>query len=118
MLKNFFDSLNTHAPLVSSIVALSLTRFDVLSNVLHMACTESAEIVDLPRDALHAHQDKVVCVFSPIDPYTPLAHHCHQLAQSYPGISTHITSNTTPHAFVLSHSDQVAQLCVSLLPEF
>ena len=67
--------------------------------------------------ALNLAQAHAFFVYSPIDQYTPQSIRDDTISR-FPQANITITEGTIPHAFVISHTQQIARIAISKLIEF
>lgn len=67
-------------------------------------------------DALNLAKGRAYFIYSPKDPYTPQPI-INDTVSKFPTASITMTDPTIPHAFVISHTHQVAQIAISKLLE-
>jgi len=91
------------------IVAQNMCYSSVL-NVLSMAYQESQEIVDIDSEISEVLQSlsyRHRLLYGPNDRYAPKLY-CQQITESYPTVDARLADCSILHAFVLSHSHEVA----------
>ena len=65
-------------------------------------------------DALNLAKGRAHFIYSPKDPYTP-QYIIDDTVSKFPSASIMMTDPTIPHAFVISHTHQVAHIAISKL---
>lgn len=92
--------------------------YDFVNNVLYMAHTETQQVNEVPSDISQLFADDALIgrlnfLYSPVDNYTPLSFVA-DLRRDHPHLDSRIilTSDRIRHAFVLSNSNDVAELIV------
>ena len=68
-------------------------------------------------DALNLAKSRAYFIYSPKDPYTPQSI-INDTVSKFPSASITMTDSSIPHAFVISHTHQVAEIAISKLDAY
>lgn len=101
----------SHSNLSETCVQTSVELINpkVIKNILYLAKTELDTVLDLNYEDVKNLNDKLWFFYGNSDPWVPLDY-VEKLKQNVPGVNAQVCQSDIPHAFVLSHSSEVARI--------
>lgn len=86
--------------------------YSIIGNILHLLHHETVEIGDLDeemKEVITKHIDKLVFIYGPTDVYAPRESFL-KLKDMFSEVDAHLADETIPHAFVVTHYAEVAEM--------
>jgi pimeloyl-ACP methyl ester carboxylesterase len=111
----FFSTQSSHAMEVS---LRYLLHRKVVHSVLYLASCEFEQIDELDHQVLREHQDKWIMYFGATDGWCPVDHY-QLITNNFPRVEAYLCKEEIGHAFIMEHSDTMAEKMISWLsPSF
>lgn len=102
------------APSAITEASLHLFKPDVFQNVFHMARGEMESVFDLDVETLEHNLEKIFFYFGTSDGWVPLEH-VEEMKTKLPKMNFKVCDKGVDHAFVIKHSELMAQTICSLI---
>ena len=94
-----------------------IARPSAVSNIVYMADTELQRVRELDRDTVIKYKTRLLFYYGARDPWCPKRFY-YDMKMSIPGVQAQLCKKGFPHAFVLKHSERVAEMCASWIKNF
>lgn len=118
LLKAVVSRVGNQGDKLSEMVSTKID-YHIVLNITAMGHEEGATIFEIDEeitDALNIAEGRAFFIYSPRDPYTPQSI-IDDTVSKFPKASVTMSSPSIPHAFVISHTLEVAQLAITKLLE-
>ncbi|KAL2917091.1 hypothetical protein HK105_203155 [Polyrhizophydium stewartii] len=84
---------------------------------LYLGACEMAQIREMQHDVIERHADKFMFYYGSVDDWCPTSHY-DEMRDTYPESKTHLCEHRVPHAFVIEHSELIAEQTAKWLQPF
>ncbi|KAJ3262344.1 hypothetical protein HK103_002785 [Boothiomyces macroporosus] len=88
---------------MAQVTVQQLCRYNTIKSVLHLADWEMKQVIELDKDTINKHCDKLVMYYSQDDGWVPMDYY-HEIKAEFPDVEIHLCKDGMDHAFVTHHS--------------